>query len=109
MDSLSKRYLIGAARKIFRWSRERKEALKRASVGTKKWACSVCNEVVGPKERDVDHIIPVNDVKALKWSWDAFYDRLFCSADNLRVLCKPCHKKKTAAEAKIRAKARKVV
>ncbi len=53
---------------------------------------------------DVDHIRPLVEQKGVKaedldWS--------YYSLDNLQTLCKPCHKKKTKSEAKLRTKKKK--
>ena len=37
-------------------------------------------------------------------SYDEYVERLFCSSDNLQILCKSCHRKKTLAETKKRKK-----
>jgi hypothetical protein len=46
------------------------------------------------KEVEVDHMVGMG--KGL--TWDEFINRLFCEATNLQVLCKPCHKEKSAKE-----------
>lgn len=51
---------------------------------------------VGNKDIHVDHIEPVGSY----YDWNEFVDRLFCPAENLQVLCKECHKGKTADERK---------
>ena len=35
------------------------------------------------------------------------YERLFCNEDNLQVVCKSCHKKKSVAENKLRRKTKR--
>ena len=42
----------------------------------------------------VDHIIPIGSIK----SWDTFINSLFSEHDNLQLLCKVCHDKKTKEE-----------
>ena len=42
----------------------------------------------------VDHIDPIGSIK----SWDTFIERLFTGPDNLQLLCKACHNKKTKDE-----------
>lgn len=45
----------------------------------------------------MDHIEPV--VPESGWdSWDGYIERLFCNEDGYQVICKSCHKKKTASE-----------
>lgn len=45
----------------------------------------------------VDHIKPVRPVEGFD-SWDGIINRMYCEKDNLQVLCKECHEKKTKAE-----------
>ena len=60
--------------------------------------CSSCKESFPAKEVQVDHIEPVVDPKVGFVDWDTFISRLFCEAENLQVLCKPCHLSKTKLE-----------
>jgi len=46
---------------------------------------------------EVDHIIPAGKLQTYSDLPD-FVKRLFTSIDNLRVLCKPCHKVVTQEE-----------
>lgn len=88
------------------------EAKKEACVGrehNKKsgrlalhYKCASCKKHFLGTEVEVDHIIPVVDPFTGFTTWDDYINRLFCSADNLQVLCKPCHKKKSAKERKLR-------
>jgi 5-methylcytosine-specific restriction endonuclease McrA len=43
---------------------------------------------------DVDHIVPIGSFKALD-EVEAFVKRVYCSYDNLQILCDPCHREKT--------------
>ena len=61
-----------------RWGRLREYVLARDN-----WICRSCGEF----GNEVDHIEP--------WSKD---DRLFWKQDNLQVLCKTCHSRKTMKE-----------
>lgn len=58
--------------------------------------CASCGEDFPQKEVQVDHIVEIGREK----SWDDFINGLYCEADNLQVLCIPCHKKKTQLEKK---------
>jgi len=60
------------------------------------YLCAECSLDFPAKEVQVDHIIPIGVEK----TWDEFIDGLFCEADNLQVLCVPCHKIKTKKEKK---------
>ena len=66
-----------------------------------KWeyTCADCKGWFKTKEVEVDHINPAGSLKDYS-DLAGFCERLFCEADNLRVLCKPCHKKRTDEERK---------
>ena len=54
----------------------------------------------------VDHINPVVCPAMGFAGWDEYIDRMFTEADGLQVLCKDCHKRKTADEREQRKQAR---
>ena len=56
--------------------------------------CKLCGfESRLEKDFQADHI---EEVGGYQGSWDVFIDRLlFCSPDNIQVLCKKCHHEKT--------------
>ena len=58
--------------------------------------CASCNKEYIAKDVQVDHIKPIGFDK----TWDEFINGLYCEADNLQVLCIPCHKVKTQLEKK---------
>lgn len=61
------------------------------------YKCAHCGKWFSQKDVSVDHIIPTGSLR----KWDdlvPFVQRLFCSIDNLQVLCKSCHDKKTYEE-----------
>ena len=60
--------------------------------------CALCEKEFTNKDVQVDHISPVVDPKKGFKDWNTFIKRLFCDADNLQVVCRPCHKKKTKEE-----------
>lgn len=66
-----------------------------------KWEyqCHKCNEWYKSKEVQVDHINPVGSLKEYE-DLPRFVATLFCSSDNLQVLCSECHKLKTAEDRK---------
>ena len=66
------------------------------------YTCAECKLEFPAKEVQVDHIDPVVVPSEGFVSWDKFISRLFCDKQNLQVLCKPCHKNKTAEEKKER-------
>ena len=80
------------------------EALKDAFVGrktnedtgklAKHYKCAKCRGEFPAKKVQVDHKIEVGTLK--HWSdIEGFARRLFCSKDDLRVVCKECHQKIT--------------
>ena len=72
------------------------------------YLCKSCDDWFMGKDVQVDHRIPVVDPVEGFQTWDIFVDRLFCTEDNLDVLCKICHKVKTDEEKRIRAINRKL-
>lgn len=82
--------------------------------------CAKCGrhfvDRTGAKEIAVDHINPIVDPNVGWTNFEDFVKRLFCSLENLQVLCnykgerdgvKSCHKIKTAEERARAAAARK--
>lgn len=97
-DSMSKPafvYLVAAARKIWRWSPERRKVKLAAKVGDK-YRCAKCKKFF--EKVDVDHIEPVGKAPRSWDGWDEYYKKLFCSEQNLTVLCKVHHKEKSKQE-----------
>lgn len=103
-----------ALRKAWFWHPSLQQALKRERIeepytkkdGTRSklprvfYKCAACGKRFKQKEIQLDHIVAVGPTPGSKlappgYTWDAFIDRLFCSADNLQVVCKPCHALKT--------------
>jgi 5-methylcytosine-specific restriction endonuclease McrA len=90
------------------------KALKEAFVGRKTnnktgkiamhYKCVSCNKHFVAADVQVDHIAPVVDPVKGFLSWDVYIDNLFCELNNLQILCKPCHKEKTAEEKLMRKK-----
>lgn len=61
------------------------------------YQCAQCLGLFPASLVVVDHINSVVDVTGFS-SWDDVIARMFCSADGLQVLCKPCHAIKTKEE-----------
>lgn len=93
-------YMIGAARKVWRWSPERRQVKNEASCGVhhKCWGCFICGSCA--KKIQIDHIVPVGKAPKGWKGWDKYLTRLFCPASNLQALCIKCHKAKTKSDAK---------
>lgn len=79
----------------------------KVNVKTKRFAkhykCAKCKKAFPSKEVQVDHIKPVVSANGFT-SWDDFIKNLFCSEENLQVLCKGCHSIKTKKETALRKK-----
>lgn len=65
----------------------------------KEYQCAECSDWFKASEVNVDHKIPAGSLKTYE-DLPSFCANMFCEADNLQVLCKPCHKTKTAEERK---------
>lgn len=99
-------FVTSALRSACRRWQPKYETLKAACVGIRKNAssgrdakhyhCSSCKRAYPQKQVQVDHIVPIG--KGL--DWNTFIEKLFCERDNLQVLCKTCHKRKTKNENK---------
>lgn len=98
-----KHWLTNKLRRLsYQWP-ARKAAIQKARVSRGKYKCATCEgDQFGPKEIQLDHIIPVVDEEAGFIDWNTYIDRLFCIEDNFQVLCKPCHAAKTFFEQEIR-------
>ena len=107
-----KAFIISVLRSGWRKYPPRYDALKAALVGKRTnrltgrmadhYKCASCSGFFVAKEVQVDHIEPVVDPDDGFVNFIVFIDRLFCEAENLQVLCKPCHKDKTNEERKQR-------
>lgn len=64
-----------------------------------KWCyrCNSCGECFMQKDVQVDHITPAGSLNCFS-DLPQFVENLYCSSDNLQVLCKECHKAKTKKE-----------
>lgn len=63
----------------------------------KHYLCATCCGEFPSKDVQVDHIDPVVPASGFI-SWDSTIERLFCSKDNMQVLCSVCHKIKSKEE-----------
>ncbi len=109
-----KTFITSVLRKGYTRYPPKYETLKEASVGKKTnkstgrlaehYKCAKCKKAYPNKEVAVDHIEPVVCSEQGFIDWDVFIKRLYCNKDNLQVLCKTCHDKKTQKERKQRSK-----
>jgi 5-methylcytosine-specific restriction endonuclease McrA len=67
------------------------------------YTCASCNGGFTAKEVQVDHIKPCGSLTK-STDLEGFVSRLFCESDDLQVLCKTCHQKKTNDERSRRSK-----
>lgn len=92
-------------RASYKWP-ARTIAKKDARIERGVYECNYCKKHFGPKEINIDHIVPVIPIHG-STDLNEIVPRLFCPSDGLQVLCKPCHKVKTQAENKRRRQYRK--
>lgn len=96
-------FIRAALRKAFsRWpvKYDVLNSARRSVTGQRhKWEyqCSECELWFKSKDVQVDHKIPCGSLKTFE-DLPRFTETLFCESDNLQVICKPCHKQKTAEE-----------
>ena len=114
MDQREFNKILSAIKRTFSRSPLRKSVLeevlskKKGPRGGKMYTCSACSTPFPTRKVQVDHIEPVIPLNkaALSMSWDEIISRLYCSSDNLQVLCESCHKKKSKQEMAKRKKFR---
>ena len=95
-------FLTNKLRRIsYQWP-PRQQAIRNARVERGVYKCASCEGLFGPKEIQLDHIVPVIDEEIGFVDWNTYIDRLFCVEENFQVLCKPCHETKTFFEQEIR-------
>lgn len=70
----------------------------RARISRGLYECNNCKKVVRNKDKKIDHIHPVVNVRKGFVGWNTFSKRLFCKSEGFQVLCDPCHKIKTDKE-----------
>jgi len=59
--------------------------------------CDCCGEEFKMSELSVDHIMPAGSLRGPE-DLESFITRLFCSYQNMQLLCKECHTVKTYAD-----------
>lgn len=96
-------FVTSTLRSGFRRWAPKYDALKRAYTETKlskskrqakHYRCASCQNEFTSKDVQVDHIVAMGHCD----TWDEFIEGLFCEADNLQILCKPCHLIKSKKE-----------
>ena len=107
-------FIQSALRKAFSRYPPKYGAMKKALVGKKQnkttgrmayhYRCSKCRKHFPSIDIQIDHKEPVVHVEKGFEDWNTYVERLFCSEDNLQVLCKSCHSKKSEGENRKRRK-----
>lgn len=111
--------LKGAIRRVFSRSDLRRKVLDAAVIlgysdpnrpRVTKWCkCTECGKMEPKYLMQVDHkqpLVPID--KSLEdMTWDEVVDNTWCDESNLQPICKPCHKKKSLAENKLRREFKK--
>ena len=82
-------------------SPERSAAMKAGKVSYGRYKCAICDLHFGPKEIQIDHIIPCGKLTTLA-DLPGFVERLFTGQQV--TLCKNCHKIKTTNERALQKK-----
>jgi 5-methylcytosine-specific restriction endonuclease McrA len=100
-------FVKGHLRRASRWWKPISDTIKAARVRKGVYLCNGCKEEVtttivvdGKRMKNIfcDHVAPVVDPTTGFSGWDEFVNRLFCEKENLQVLCKVCHDKKSKEE-----------
>lgn len=86
----------------YRWP-ARTEAKARARTSRGRYRCAYCQQEWGPKEIQLDHILPVVAINGLN-DWNNIVERMFCDASGLQILCLQCHRGKSKKESASRGK-----
>lgn len=102
-------YMVAAARKVWRWTEERKQVIERCKFFDK-FKCEKCGAQVDFIEKkgkltmpiQVDHKVPVGAQPRTWAEFGPWLERLFCPLSNLWGICLKCHRTKTNGENKIR-------
>lgn len=100
-ERILKNWLVQKLRRLSYMWPPRKAALKKARIARGVYKCAHCNNTFGPKQINVDHIIPVVSIDG--WTdWNGFIDRLFCKEEGYQILCIQDHDTKTQLENSLR-------
>jgi 5-methylcytosine-specific restriction endonuclease McrA len=89
-----------------RWQ-PRNQALVNARVERGLYKCAICGENFKRKDVQIDHILPVIDIKEGFTTFDAYIERLLPEDPNaFQICCVTCHETKTMIEDEFRKKYR---
>lgn len=84
----------------------RNEALKLSRVERGMYKCNLCEQTYSRSQINIDHIIPVVDIKGFT-TWDDYIKRLYGKPEEFQILCSSCHSAKTSIEQEMRKEYRK--
>jgi len=100
-------FVKGHLRRASRFWKPITDTLKAANLRRGVYLCNECKEevpksiVVNGKRVNnisVDHKNAIVDPTTGFSGWDDFVNNLYCEVENLQVLCKACHDKKSSEE-----------
>jgi hypothetical protein len=81
----------------------RTEAKNAARIRRGYYTCAFCKGETRAKDMNLDHIVPVKDVRGINLSLDEIVDRILADPGGWQLLCLVCHKHKSNLENKCRA------
>lgn len=93
--------IVAALRKVYRYSQMRKQALAAVVISNGYFKCPICKTAWPLQMADVDHEPPLGAQpksfeELANWAQRLFYG-------HVQVICKLCHKKKTATQRRKKA------
>lgn len=97
IDQKLKAFIIRVLRRSSYLWPARNEALKAARIERGFYKCASCKETFERKQVQLDHILPVVNIKGFT-TWDDYILRMFPPAEGFSVLCISCHSSKTLTE-----------
>lgn len=94
--------ILDSKRQEESWHKKNGEKALRPRV---KYPCAHCGVLANSANIQVDHIFPVIPIDKRQkhlgtehFTWTEYIERLFCSQENLWLLCVDCHSLKTSLE-----------
>lgn len=100
MNKIVIAYIKAGLRRMWGRSLQRRDAFRVAKVEYGRYRCESCLRIYPRGKVECDHKIAVGRFVG----WDVYIERLFCDSNGLRILCKGCHKVKTASDRKSMSK-----
>lgn len=94
--------IISALRKVWRWSKERRQVKEAARFG-EAYRCSVCLRL--HEKIEIDHLHSLHGLVTRTGNmsdsnWQVYIEKMFCPASDLRAVCRSCHRSITAEQRK---------